>query len=101
MFERLESAQPWAKGEATNNGSSMSSMFLPHPHAHRLPIHRMKQEASISHLGLIMAPLSRAACTGKRKIGRWRGSWLASALPGPSSKIQRWKVSDWRKLRVT
>lgn len=32
MFEHLDSAQPWAKGDATNNGSSMSIFFLIQAH---------------------------------------------------------------------
>lgn len=65
MFERLESSQPRAKGEATDNGSSISIFFL--VRSHRLPIPRLKQKASILHLWLIIDSLARLHT---RKIGR-------------------------------
>ncbi len=66
MFERLDSAQPWAKGEATNNGSSISLFFLIYIH---IGCHSSLETKSFN-----LTPVadnrssSTAACT--REIGR-------------------------------
>lgn len=65
MFERLDSAQPWAKGEATDNGSSIS-IFVP------IHIHIGEKQTKSFNLTPVAdnRSSSKDACTGKRKVGR-------------------------------
>lgn len=66
VSERRDSSQPWAKGDATDNGSSISVFFLIHTHIY----------SSLETKRFRLTPVadnrsaSKAACTGERKVGR-------------------------------
>lgn len=73
VFERLDSHQPWAKGEATNNGSSISIFSLFHI------LHRLPFLAAILNLWLVIDPLARLHAQErldlKRKMACWQSCW--------------------------
>lgn len=84
MFERLESAQPWAIGEATDNSPSISN-FSPSTFT---SVPRMKQKASILHLWLIIDPLARLHVQERERLVDEERAGLQAVLPAfpPRSK---------------
>lgn len=106
MFQRPDVAQLWAKGEAIDNCSSISILFLIHIYIGFLLL-TWKKKASVLHLWLMIDPLARLHTQESERLVNkegtgWLAGWLAGwltvllALP-PRFKGYKWVKGFWLK----